>query len=167
VRVSTDLVILTADELIALDVEGRGALRRSARETPTALRILRAFLDGGGPVPVGSLGADPDTLVHLHDTDLIRVDGDSIDLAYPFSSGRTPFIVRLSDGRERYACCATDALGFAPMIGETVSVSSRCQHSGDLLTLTVSPDGPEAGAAGIMVWSGEREARSCRSIDSL
>jgi hypothetical protein len=35
------LVILTADELIALDVEGRGNARRAAREVPMPRRILR------------------------------------------------------------------------------------------------------------------------------
>jgi len=31
-----NLVILTADELIALDIEGRGKARRAARETPAS-----------------------------------------------------------------------------------------------------------------------------------
>jgi hypothetical protein len=49
------LVILTADKLIALDVEGRGKARRAARETPTSRRVLQTFLDRGGPVPVEEL----------------------------------------------------------------------------------------------------------------
>ena len=158
------LVILTADELIALDTEGWSQFRRGARMTPTAGRILRALLDDGGPVPVASLGANPDDLVFLHNRDLIRVDADDgyIDLAYPFSASPTPFMVRLSDGRERYACCATDALGFAPMIGQSVEVRSRCQWSSTPLEFTVTPDGPEPDAAGVMVWSGKRAEVQCR-----
>ena len=54
----TDMMILTADEFIALDVEGRGPARRAAREAPLPRRILRAFLDRGGPIPVEDLVAD-------------------------------------------------------------------------------------------------------------
>jgi hypothetical protein len=166
-----ELAILTAEELIALDTEGWGRFRRSARETPTALAILRAFLEHGGPVPVASLNADPDELIYLHNRDLIRIDvrdgGDRIDLAYPFSASPTPFIVQLSDGRERYACCATDALGFAPMIGQSVNIRSRCERSRTLLEFTVTPDGPGADAASVMIWSGKRAEAPCRSIDGL
>jgi hypothetical protein len=111
------LVILTADELIALDVEGRGKARRSARETPTATLVLEMFLDSGGPVPVGEIVASlrrdsadavHETLVELNDQDLIRISDGHVDLAYPFSASPTPFAVRLRDGRERHVCCAID-----------------------------------------------------------
>lgn len=159
------LTILTADELIALD-EGWGQFRRAARETPTAVRILRAFLDSGGPLPVEAI-ADADAVKRLNDHDLIRVREGRIDLAYPFTASPTPFVVRLPDGRERYACCATDALGFAPMIGQPVTIRARCQHSGAPLHFSVTVDGPEADASGIMLWSGKRAEPQCRSIDGL
>lgn len=160
------MVILTADELIALDAEAWSQVRRAAHETPTAIRILRAFLDHGGPVPVEDI-ADAQALARLHDGDLIRVRDGRIDVAYPFAASRTPFVVRLADGRERYACCATDALGFAPMIGEPVAVGARCHHSGAPLAFGVTPDGPGRDAAGIMLWSGKRAEQPCRSIDGL
>ena len=106
------LVILTADELIALDVEGRGKTRRAARETPASTRVLRAFLDRGGPVPIDEIVAGlqrdsaealREALVRLDDDDLIRIRDGHIDIAYPFSASPTAFIVRLPDGRERYA----------------------------------------------------------------
>jgi hypothetical protein len=159
------LVILTAEEMFIRFPEG-GPRRRAERQTPAATRILRAFLDGGGPVPVEEI-ADVEGLKRLDDQDLIRVRDGQIDVAYPFSAAPTPFMVRLPDGRERYACCATDALGFAPMIGQPIGIRSWCHHSGAPLAFGVSPDGPAPGAAGVMLWIGQRGDEPCRSIDGL
>jgi len=170
------LVILTADELIALDVEGRGKARRAARETPTATRILQMFLNRGGPIPVeeivaelqhGSAEAVHAALVTLDDEDLIRISGGLVDLAYPFSTSPTAFVVRFPDGRERYVCCAIDALGIAPMVGQSVNICSRCHHSGTAVEFSATPDGPGPDAAGIMLWVGKRTEERCRGIDAL
>ncbi len=172
----TSLVILTADELIALDVEGRGPARRAARETPTSTRVLRAFLDHGGPVPVeeivSSLPYGPavalrEALVQLDNDDLIRIRDGHVDIAYPFSASPTAFVVRLLDGRERYACCATDALGIAPMVGHPVGIRSRCHHCGTPLEFSATPEGPGPEAAGVMLWVGKRTEEGCRAADSL
>src|SRR5437016_11880445 len=56
-RPVASLEIKSADELIALDVEGRGTTRRAGRETPASRRILRTFLDRGGPIPVDEIVA--------------------------------------------------------------------------------------------------------------
>jgi hypothetical protein len=170
------LVILTADELIALDVEGRGKLRRAARETSTATRVLQMFLERGGPIPVGEIAASlppgsaaavHDALLKLDDEDLIRISDGQVDLAYPFSASETPFLVRLQDGRERQACCAIDALGIAPMVGEPVEIRAWCHYSGTPLHFAVTPEGPGRGAAGIMLWIGKRTEERCRGIDAL
>ena len=171
-----NLVILTADELIALDVEGRGPARRAAREAPLPRRILRAFLDRGGPIPledlvadfqVGSTEAVHEALVRLDDDDLIRIRDGDVDIAYPFSASPTAFVVQLADGRERYACCATDALGIAPMIGQRIEIRSRCHHCGTPLQLSATPDGPGPDAAGVMMWVGKRTEEGCKAADSL
>jgi len=171
-----NLVILTADELIALDVEGRGRARRAARETPTATRILQMFLDRGGPFPVGEIVARlqhdsaksvHDALAELDDEDLIRISDGHVDLAYPFSASPTPFLVRLPDGRERHICCAIDALGVAPMVGQAVEIRARCHHSGTPLQFAATPEGPGREAAGIMVWVGKRTEERCRGIDAF
>jgi hypothetical protein len=135
------LVILTAEELKALNPLDRQAARRAARQQPLARLILRTFLERGGPIPVEDIiatspGAEPgtihDALVALDDEDLIRVRTGQIDLAYPFSAAPTPFLVRLSGGRARHACCATDALGFARW-------SANPSRSRRLATTAVTP----------------------------
>jgi hypothetical protein len=159
-----ELVILTAEELKALNSLGRQAARRAAREQPLAQLILRAFLQRGGPIPVEDIIGSPerdvdaayDALAALDDDDLIRIRAGRIDMAYPFSAAPTPFRVRMSGGRERYACCATDALGFAPMIGEAVEIRSQGHYCGAPLDLSATPDGPAPDADGVMVWFGKR-----------
>src|SRR5262249_34237957 len=137
-----NLAILTADKLKALDSLERQTARRAARQQPLVRLILRAFLRQGGPILVEDIIAassgDPaetvhDALIALDDDDLIRVRAGQIDIAYPFSAGPTPFRVRLPGGRGRYACCATDALGIAPMVGERIEIKSQCHHCGDPL----------------------------------
>jgi hypothetical protein len=98
---------------------------------------------------------------------LIRVRAGHIDLAYPFSGASTPFRLRLSGGRECYACCATDALGIAPMVGESVEITSSCHHCGAPLTFAATPHGVGPGAEGVMVWLGQRGDDGCKAFDSL
>lgn len=108
------LEIKTADELISLDVEGRGRTRRAGRETSASKRILRIFLDRGGPIPVDEIVAafqdGPGEAIHqalvvLDNDDLICIRAGQVDIAYPFSASPTPFVLRLPGGKERYACC--------------------------------------------------------------
>jgi alkylmercury lyase-like protein len=170
------LEIKTADELTALDVEGRGRTRRAGRETSASKRILRIFLDRGGPIPVDEIVAafqdGPGEAIHqalvaLDNDDLIRIRTGQIGIAYPFSASPTPFVVRLPGGKERYACCAMDALGIAPMVGQRVEIRSRCHHCKTPLEFSVSPDGPGPEAAGVMLWLGKRTDEQCKVADSL
>jgi hypothetical protein len=171
-----NLVIATAEELKGQSrLEGQVA-RRSARERPLARLILRTFLERGGPIPVEEIVAavltapaqsTRDALVTLEDEDLIRIRAGQIDIVYPFSAAPTPFLVRLPGGRDRFACCATDALGIPAMVGETAEIGSQCHHCGTPLTFSVTPQGPEPGADGVMVWFGKRSDDPCKAIDGL
>jgi Alkylmercury lyase len=160
-RILANLVIKTADELGDNDVEARAGARRSARETPVLRAVLRLFADSGGPVSVAVVaeslaGAEPEvvakTLATLSDDDLLILRGDRIELAYPFSTSSTPFVVRRADGRERFTCCALDALGIAPMLNEDVEITTRCHHCSTPLRFTVGPEGPSPDAHDLMVW---------------
>lgn len=171
-----NLVIATAEELKEQSQLERQVARRAAREQPLARLILRTFLQRGGPIPIEEIvaalpqtfpQATHDALVSLEDDDLIRVRAGQIDIAYPFSAAPTPFLVKFSRGRDRYACCATDALGMAAMVGETVEITSQCHHCGGPLNFSATPQGPGPEAEGVMVWFGRRGDDPCKAIDGL
>jgi alkylmercury lyase-like protein len=171
-----NLVVATAEELKAQSQLERQVARRAAREKPLPRLILRTFLDRGGPIPIEDIvsalpqaapEATCDALATLEDEDLIRIRAGQIDVAYPFSAAPTPFVVKFPRGRDRYACCATDALGMAPMAGEAVEIASQCHHCGDALTFSVTPRGPGPESDGVMVWFGIRDDDQCKAIDGL
>jgi len=157
-----NLMIMTADELKALDSLERQAARRAAREQPLVRLILRTFLQRGGRAQ-----AVHDALTALDDEDVIRIRAGQVDIAYPFSAAPTPFRVRLSAGCERYACCATDALGIAAMIAEPVDITSSCHHCDESLKFAATPHGTGLDAEGVMVWFGKRGDEGCKAFESL
>ena len=167
----------TAAELIALDVEGRGAARRPARETELLRRVLRAFVDQAGPVRVDEIvsafPAQPsesvlEALAKLDEEDLLRLDAERVDLAYPFSASPTAFVIDLDEvSGQRFVCCAIDALGIAPMLGRRVRIWSWCHHCAAPMELSVDPSGPGPDADGVMVWVGKRAEDERRACDSL
>jgi len=166
-----NLVIMTADELKALNSLERQLARRTARQQPLVRLVLSTFVQRGGPIPINDIVANApdgyDALMALDADDLIRVRAGQVDMAYPFSAAPTPFRVRLSTGGERYACCATDALGIAAMIGEPVDITSSCHHCGESLKFAATPHGTGLDAEGVMVWFGKRGDEGCKAFDSL
>jgi hypothetical protein len=167
---------MTAPELKALNSLERQAARRQARQRPLVQLILWTFLRRGGPIPITDIVArSPDAraeavheaLMALDAEDLVRVRAGQVDMAYPFSAAPTPFRVRLSTGSERYACCATDALGIAAMIGKPIEITSACHHCGEPLTFAATPQEVGSSAEGVMVWFGRRGDEACKAFDSL
>ncbi|GAD83341.1 alkylmercury lyase [Nocardia asteroides NBRC 15531] len=95
--------------------------------------ILRGFAERGRPptameiseVVAGQYVSIASVLRRLHETDVIRLNGDGeIASAYPFSGTPTPHRVQIIDGPIVYAMCAVDALGLAAMLDTDVEVSS-------------------------------------------
>src|SRR5437660_4977749 len=165
------LIIMTADELKALNSLERQLARRTARQQPLVRLVLSTFVQRGGPIPINYIVANaPDgyeALMALDADDLTRVRAGQVDMAYPFSAAPTPFRVHLSSGSERYACCATDALGITAMIGEPIVITSACHHCGEPLHFAATPDGVGSNAEGVMVWFGKRGDDGCKAFDSL
>lgn len=161
-----ELVIRTADELLALESQDRHAARRSARTSPVMRRVLRMFAARGGSIPVEEIGSPPDELCALDADDLIRIQDGHVDVAYPFIAHPSPWVVTLPGGHERYACCATDALGIAPMLGQPTYIRSSCHHCGTALQFPVTPEGPGSEARGVMVWRGKQLDDRCKVVDT-
>jgi Alkylmercury lyase len=170
------LEIRTAAELSDPELEARWTTRRAARETAVLQQVLRAFVERPGPAEVEQIvaafadGPSEDIrqdLARLDEDDLIQIRDGLVDVAYPFSAFPTPFVVQLADGQERYACCAIDALGIAPMLAQRVRIRSRCHHCGEPLELGVDPAGSGLEADGAMVWVGKQGDSERRASTSL
>jgi hypothetical protein len=165
---TASFVVRTAAEVMAdADFEARWKERESiGASARAALRdILARFVADGGPVDVASLPHPAAVVAELDARDLVYVQDGRVVLAYPWSGTPTAFALRLTGGRERWACCAIDALGIAPMLGEPVQVRSRCHHCGEPLRLDVAPDRPAAG--GVMAWVGKRDdlrGKACTAL---
>jgi hypothetical protein len=166
---TTALPTRTAAELMTdADFEARWRERESIGPAArAALRdILARFAADGGPIDVAALPHPPEAVAELDARDLAYIEDGRVILAYPWSGTPTAFAMRLADGRERWACCAIDALGIAAMLGERVQVRSRCHHCDEPLTLDVEPDGP-VGATHVFAWVGTREdlrGKACTAL---
>lgn len=157
------------------ELNARWAERRLEPQATVLRCLLRTFVEHGGPVPVSEVEAAfpewsiptvHDELAKLDRADLILMAGPEIRLAYPFSATPTAFVVTLPNGQERFACCATDALGIAAMLAARILIRSACHHCGERLELTADATGP-LGAEEIMVWMGKRgqgERRACTGL---
>lgn len=168
------LPIRTAAELRDMASLAALAARRDARQDETLRAVWQHFLDRGGPVPLADLGNTlPDrspaeiraAIVSLDEDDLLVLDRETIALAYPFATGPNVFAVDVASVT-RYACCAVDALGLAPMLGERITVQTRCHQTGEPLAIDVDPAGVRSAPAA-MVWVAPRQACGGRLASGL
>jgi Alkylmercury lyase len=141
----------------------RSRIGPAARSTLRA--ILDAFVAHGGPVEIAPLGNDA-AVAELDERDLIYVSEGRVHLAYPFAGTPTDFVTVLPGGRERWACCAIDALGIPAFLKQPVTVRSLCHHCGEALCPAVTTPGP-VGGGDLMAWVGERgdlRGKACTSL---
>lgn len=137
--------------------------------------VLDQFVEAEGPVLVEALSgrlpahgftAIREAVAQLDEKDLVVLHNGEIAVAYPFSGTPTAFRLVLPDARDRYAVCAIDALGVAPLLRQPTTIRSHCHHCREPLEIHVRPDGP-AGPAEIMVWVGERGEIRKKAYTSL
>ncbi len=130
---------ITAQSLmdrIGATVRGRLAeANLSQSENETRKFILKEFARTGTPpaaqtivetMKLPSIESVHRFLERLDKADILTVEGGEIVSAYPFSAKPTRHKVVFPDGHEIYSLCATDALGIHFMLGEDISVRSRC-----------------------------------------
>ncbi len=157
----------TAADLMDATVLARWADR--AALTPAARsalgEILDRFVTDGAPIEVATL-RHAGAVTELDERDLVYVSDGRIVLAYPWSGTPTGFVTVLADGRERWACCAIDALGVPAMLKQSVTVRAGCHHCEERIELVVTPDGP-VGDSSVMAWVGERgnlRGKACTAL---
>ncbi len=138
-----------------LDQIGKTVRERlaEARLTPVEEEVRRFILREfakNGRAPSGkaimdkaklpSLHSSNDILEKLHNADIITKDGDEIVSAYPFSARETRHRVIFKDGHGVYALCATDAVGIHFMLGESITVRSRCPECEQEMTVELKDE---------------------------
>jgi hypothetical protein len=127
--------------------------------------ILDRFVADGAPIEIASL-RHGGAVAELDERDLVYASEGRVVLAYPWSGTPTAFVTVLADGRERWACCAIDALGVPAMLGQPVTVRASCHHCAARIELALTPTGPLDGA-GVMAWIGERgdlRGKACTAL---
>jgi hypothetical protein len=122
-------------------------------DTRIKLAIYRHFADAASPPTVAdiakSTGAAPDDIrasyarLFARRVLVIEPDGETIRMAPPFSGIETQHRVHIEEKRY-FANCAWDALGIPAALHRPALVESRCEQSGEPLSLDVSIAGPEA-----------------------
>jgi Alkylmercury lyase len=167
--------VAKALEMAAISPARRGTARRaglSGAERELYYSILRGFAAYGRPSSVElreitrRLGLDADqALATLAREDLVHVGSDGeVTVAYPFSGRPTAHRVRFPDGRETYAMCAIDALGIAPMFGQTIEIRSQDPWNADEIEVRATPEAPakwQPKAAVVVAGVVERDGDSC------
>lgn len=158
----------TAAQLMDATFLAKWADRASLGEPARAALgdVLGRLVADGAPIDVATLGHPLAAVEELDARDLVYLSEGRIVLAYPWSATPTAFVAVLADGRERWACCAIDALGVAPMLAQPVTVRAGCHHCADRFELAVTPAGP-VGGDGVMAWIGERgdlRGKACTAL---
>jgi hypothetical protein len=153
-------------------VRGRLAQAHLSRSEDEARKyILKEFARSGKPPSGNALAGEMKLpslqLVHglvekLHKADILTMEGEEIISAYPFSAKATRHKVIFQDGHEVYALCATDALGIHFMLGEDITVRSRCPECEGEMKIEVK-DGSIASLvpAGVVEFVSSRESCGC------
>ena len=127
------------------------SLGRASQISPSAHRLYRALIDGivvtgellDGDALVWATRLHPEELSRLFDelahADWIGRDerGDIVAL-YPFAPEPTDVRVQIEEA-ERFAMCATDALGVAPLLDRDVTIRSWCVHCEAPIHLALRP----------------------------
>ena len=122
----------------ALEDTVKGRISRAGltpQENEIRKFILKNFAKHGSPpterqimdgLRIKSLADVERTTEKLYHADILAKQDGRIVSSYPFSAAETRHRVRFKDGHEVFALCAVDALGIHAMLGEDITIMSRC-----------------------------------------
>ena len=123
--------------------------------------ILESFLRNGHPPDVGD--AKQTLLEDLQQRDLIVLDGDAIQHAYPFAAIAMPHEVTI-EGVTNFTVCAIDAFGVPAMVGLPGRVRTECANCGGLISVSIGGEGLDLDATEpqeARIWAGIVEITGC------
>lgn len=99
----------------------------------------------------------------LRRRDLVVLDGERINGAYPFTDRDTGHRV-IVNGRLLNAMCAVDALGIGDMTGHDTAIASRCRYCGGSIRITTRDKGQtleRVEPATAVMWQSIRYEGAC------
>jgi hypothetical protein len=165
-------VVKSLIDQIGETVRGRLAEARLSRtEDETRKYILKEFARTGKPpsrraiaqaIKLPASQSAEQIVEKLNRADILTKERGEIISAYPFSAKATRHKIIFRDGREAYALCATDALGIHFMLGEDITVRSRCPECEIEMTIAVK-DGRIASSVpeGLVEFVSSKEHCGC------
>lgn len=128
------------------------------------MTIMKTFLNHGHPPEVGP--QDKALLDDLEARDLIIMDGDTIQHAYPFSATEMSYTVAIA-GVTNFTVCAIDAFGTSAMVGLPGKAGLGCADCGDLVSVSIGGQGLillEAKPQDARIWAGVVEDGGCAAF---
>lgn len=110
------------------------ATRLSAAENAVREEVMQAMMTTGRAY---ALAGSPHRAVieELAARNIVALADEAVVAAYPVSARPTNKRVQLADGREAYAMCALDALGFHYAFAQEVRIAGVCEHCGEAIEL--------------------------------
>lgn len=133
-----------------MDLETIGL--RESRVSASSLELFRLMIDSVLQTGRVQKVAARAQLIELAAHDWLAANADgTVNVVYPFALEPSDIAVTLQDV-ERYAVCAIDALGIAPMLDTDVVVRAVCPQSGANLRIEVDKrDLPVSEPEGVVV----------------
>lgn len=155
---------IVADALAQLLPEWRARKRwgdMEPRSRALHFDILNSFLKHSRPPELDSI--DRAVVEDLQERDLIILDDNTIQHAYPFSDVTMPHAVTIN-GVTNFTVCAIDALGAPAMVESAGRVRLECATCGDPVSILIGDRGLKLDAAdpaNARIWAGVVETGSC------
>lgn len=110
--------------------------RLSATENALRENVMQTMIRNRGAYPLAD-APDSGTLRDLAARNILAIADEAVIAAYPVSGKITNKRVIFSDGREAYAMCAIDALGFHYAFYEDIRIESECEACGEKIVLAM------------------------------